>query len=50
MSQVKRETIEKMQAQKAKLDVRIQQLKNRQSVEERKKKHSPKNLGGCFSN
>lgn len=48
MSKVKKETIEKMQQQKAKLDARIQQLKNRQASEERKKDTRRKILAGAY--
>lgn len=48
MSKIKIETIEKMQAQKEKLDARIQQLKNRQANEERKKSTRQKILAGAF--
>lgn len=48
MSKVKQETIEKMQQQKAKLDARIQQLKNRQATEERKKDTRRKILAGAY--
>lgn len=48
MSKVKNETIEKMQEQKAKLDARIQQLKNRQAMEERKKDTRRKILAGAY--
>lgn len=48
MSKVKQETIEKMQQQKAKLDARIQQLRNRQANEERKKDTRRKILAGAY--
>lgn len=48
MSKVKKETIEKMQEQKAKLDARIQQLRNRQAMEERKKDTRRKILAGAY--
>lgn len=48
MSKVKSKTIQKMQEQKAKLDARIQQLKNRQAAEERKKSTRQKILAGAF--
>lgn len=48
MSKVKNETIEKMQEQKAKLDARIQQLRNRQAMEERKKDTRRKILAGAY--
>lgn len=48
MSTVKTNTIEKMQAQKEKLNARIQQLKNRQATEERKKSTRQKILAGAF--
>ncbi|MBX9960793.1 MAG: hypothetical protein K2Y15_11715 [Burkholderiaceae bacterium] len=48
MSKVKQETIEKMQQQKARLDARIQQLRNRQTREERKKDTRRKILAGAY--
>ena len=48
MSNVKTTTIEKRQAKKAQLDARIQQLKNKQTSEERKKDTRRKILAGAF--
>lgn len=48
MSKVKQETIEKMQQQKARLDARIQQLRSRQAMEERKKDTRRKILAGAY--
>lgn len=48
MSNVKTTTIEKMQAKRAQLDARIQQLKNKQTSEERKKDTRRKILVGAF--
>lgn len=48
MSNVKTRTIENMQAKRAQLDARIQQLKNKQTSEERKKDTRRKILVGAF--
>ncbi len=48
MSKVKDETIQRMEAQRAKLDARIQLLKNRKNTEERKKDTRRKILAGAY--
>ncbi len=48
MSKIKDETIQKMEAQRAKLDARIQLLKNRRDAEERKKDTRRKILAGAY--
>lgn len=48
MSKIKYETIQKMEAQRAKLDARIQLLKNRKDAEERKKDTRRKILAGAY--
>lgn len=48
MSQVKNETIEKMKAQREKLNLRIQSLENKRISEERKKDVRRKILAGAY--
>jgi len=48
MSKMKDETIQKMEAQRAKLDARIQLLKNKKNAEERKKDIRRKILAGVY--
>lgn len=48
MSKIKDETIQKMEAQRAKLDARIHLLKNRKNAEERKKDTRRKILAGAY--
>ena len=48
MTTIKDETIQKMEAQRAKLDARTQLLKNRKNAEERKKDTRRKILAGAY--
>jgi hypothetical protein len=48
MSKIKDDTIQKMEEQRAKLDTRIQLLKNKKNTEERKKNTRRKILAGAY--
>lgn len=48
MGPIKDEAIQKMEAQRAKLDARIQLLKNKKNAEERKKDTRRKILAGAY--